>query len=230
MSIKNDFEEYRGKPQIPYEIYFQDGYKIPRRLDEHREQIRQVIKCNPSSVLEIGIGNKWVYNRLKKQIELVVGCDFDGNLKPDVIGNVMSLPFDDNSFDIILCAEVLEHLPFHMSMNAFREIKRVSKKFIILTLPQQTLDNRFFRTLKSKPFIFKGEHFWELGSGFCTLKSIEQMFDQEEMKLLDCFGLNVYRLHRFKWLTKSLYKINPKSKWLKFNGSPVFFVLKKKGT
>jgi len=168
-----------------------------------------------------------LYNKLKKNGINVIGCDYDKDLKPDVIGNVISLPFNDNSFDVVLCAEVLEHLPFKKSINGLREIKRVAKRFIILTLPQLTLDDRFFRKLKSISFTFNGEHYWELGSESCNLEMIKQIINQERLKLLDCFAFNVFRSHMFEWLTKLFYELHPKSRLIKFNGYIVFFILEK---
>lgn len=227
VNLQSDFKDYNGKPQVPHEIYQEGDYIDSYRLDTYKEQIRQVVRHNPLSVLEVGIGNKWVYNELKKRGVNVIGYDYAKALKPEVIGNVISLPFNDNSFDVALCAEVLEHLPFNKSMEGLRELKRVTKRFLILTLPQLDLDDRFFRKLKSKPFTFQGEHYWELGSGPCSLRTIKHIFEQEELKLFDCFAFNVFRLYRFEWLSELLYKIHPKSRLLKFNGYPVFFILKK---
>jgi len=224
MSVK----EHNNLPQVSHEAYA-EGYDDQIRLDTYKEQINQVLKVKPSSVLEVGIGNKSVYRKIKKREIKIIGCDYARDLEPDVIGNVIALPFKDNSFDTVLCAEVLEHLPFEKGMEGLRELKRVAKRYIVLTLPQLSLDDRFFRRVKSKPFTFNGQHYWELGSGKCSLKGCKKIFETEKLKLLDCFAFNVFRLHRFEWLTELLYKIYPKSRLLKFNGYPVFFVLQKKG-
>jgi ubiquinone/menaquinone biosynthesis C-methylase UbiE len=219
----------RGNDQAPvsYEAYL-EGYDDSYRLDTHEEQVNQVLMFEPSSVLEVGIGNRNVYNRLKKCGIDIVGCDIFKELRPDVVANVVSLPFDDNSFDVVLCAEVLEHLPFEDGMKGLKELSRVAKRILVLTLPQLSYADRFFRKVKSIPFTSYGEHRWELGSGQCSLKAIRKVFMQENLELLDCFAFNVFRLHRFEWLAESLYKVHPKSRLLKFNGYPVFFMLRKK--
>ncbi|GAB4274519.1 MAG: hypothetical protein Kow0080_23010 [Candidatus Promineifilaceae bacterium] len=54
---------------------------------------------------------------------------------PDQIVNLEkeSIPFPDNSFDTVLCLDVLEHIdnPHHI----FDELCRVSRKYVIISLP-----------------------------------------------------------------------------------------------
>ena len=62
------------------------------------------------------------------------GVDVAGN--PDVELNLEKsekLPFDDDSFDCVICIDVLEHLDnLHLM---FHELFRVSSKYIIVSLP-----------------------------------------------------------------------------------------------
>ncbi len=58
--------------------------------------------------------------------------DIDSNRKPDTVGDAHALPFSDNSFDKILCTEVLEHL--HTPDLAISEMKRVLRPSGLLIL------------------------------------------------------------------------------------------------
>ena len=49
----------------------------------------------------------------------IVGC-------PTKLRSAYSLPFDDNTFDLVVCSEVLEHL--HKYNDAIKEVYRVLKK------------------------------------------------------------------------------------------------------
>jgi hypothetical protein len=62
------------------------------------------------------------------------GVDVDGNptLRLD-LEKLDRLPFDDDSFDCVLCLDVLEHLDNLHSM--FGEAVRVAKRYLILSLP-----------------------------------------------------------------------------------------------
>lgn len=50
-------------------------------------------------------------------------------------GNIASLPFSDGEFDLVVCAEVLEHLPPELVTKACSELVRVSRDRILIGVP-----------------------------------------------------------------------------------------------
>lgn len=70
-----------------------------------------------------------------------VGVDFVG--KPDVVLNLESvdrLPFDDGSFDTVMCIEVLEHLN---NLHALaKDLFRLSSRHVLISLPNAWRDAR----------------------------------------------------------------------------------------
>jgi SAM-dependent methyltransferase len=73
-----------------------------------------------------------------------VMMDIEKDNKPDVLGDAHSLPFKDETFDLVIANSVLEH--FHEPWNAISEIHRILKKggVIILSTP-------FFHRYHSAP-------------------------------------------------------------------------------
>lgn len=84
-------------------------------------------------LLDIGCGNK-PYKKFLECTEYV-GLDTDEKVSPDIVGDVTNLPFEDETFDSILCTEVLEHIPD--ITKALQEMYRVLRKDgnIYLTVP-----------------------------------------------------------------------------------------------
>ena len=51
-------------------------------------------------------------------------------------GNIYELPYEDNSFDVVLCLEVLEHLEYpERALKA--ELQRVARKYCIVSVPNE---------------------------------------------------------------------------------------------
>lgn len=73
-------------------------------------------------------------------------------------GDIYNLPYKDNSFDLVLSAEVLEHL--ENPDEALDELKRVSKKYVILSVPDEPLFTiqRFLRGRNIKKLGWHPEH------------------------------------------------------------------------
>jgi len=175
----------------PFDHYFTDQYDTKKRFVCYWNQIQSVAQGQPDEILEIGVGNKFVNEYLKKQGFSVTSLDYNEQLEPDVIGSVDALPFEDHSFHTVMCCEVLEHLPFDAFERCLREIRRVAKVRVVISLPTveryYRLDAIFpkvpnFRRIwelpkKNKPIHqFDGEHYWELGKqGYGKPVIVERM-------------------------------------------------------
>lgn len=83
-------------------------------------------------ILDVGCGLGLLKNYLdESKVNKYIGLDVDGELL--VHGSVYDLPFKDEVFDTVVMSEVLEHLEH--PLDALREVKRVCKSRIILTVP-----------------------------------------------------------------------------------------------
>lgn len=93
-------------------------------------------------MLEIGIENGFVSKYLKERKLDIITLDIDKRLNPDVVGNILNIPFADESFDVVVCYELLEHLPYDNFYKAISEIFRVCNSYTLLSLPDI---NRVYR-------------------------------------------------------------------------------------
>lgn len=100
-------------------------------------------------ILDAGCGTGWFSRAaVERGADFVVSLDIGANLlkqaggKCDshrVCSDVLQLPFPAESFDIVLCSEVIEHTPDPKA--AFRELVRVLRRGGLLVL---TVPNRFW--------------------------------------------------------------------------------------
>ncbi len=128
--------------QVHPNHYLNKSYDSKVRFISYWHQINEIIKLKPKSVLEIGIGNGFVSKYLKERKLDIITLDIDKRLNPDVVGNILNIPFADESFDVVVCYELLEHLPYDNFYKAISEIFRVCNSYTLLSLPDI---NRVYR-------------------------------------------------------------------------------------
>lgn len=99
------------------------------------------------SILDVGCGEGFTLNRLKekgigKKLEGIeyseAAIELGHKTYPDITikqGNIYQLPYEDNSFDLVLCTEVLEHLD--KPQVGLKELVRVSKKYLVISVPNE---------------------------------------------------------------------------------------------
>jgi len=73
-------------------------------------------------VLDVGCGDR-PYDPLLASAAEIVGFDRPGSPHADVHGEIEAIPVEDASFDVVLCLQVLEHVPDPAA--AVRELRRV---------------------------------------------------------------------------------------------------------
>jgi SAM-dependent methyltransferase len=135
----------------PLRYYDQEALWSPERLSAmERERVEETLTAVPpgvASVLDVGCGDGRVTNRLAARHERVVGVDIAGAALRHVRAEtreapVTALPFDDRSFDLVICTEVLEHLSDAELEQARRELGRVAEQYVLLSVPsEESLEN-----------------------------------------------------------------------------------------
>src|SRR3989338_7200281 len=99
-------------PQVDNPNYLTMPYLSWERWISFWYQLMEVMETKPESVLEIGPGPGIVIRAIRDFGVFGVTADVDFRLRPTVGADITELPFRDKSFDCVLAAEVLEHIPF----------------------------------------------------------------------------------------------------------------------
>jgi hypothetical protein len=179
-------------PQVNSSHYF-ERYDSKYRWINYWHQINEVLSTRAHKILEVGIGNSTVSDYLRRVGKDVTTIDIDPNLKPDYVGNVKELSkiFGENKFDLILCSEVLEHLPFEDFESTLNELWKVTKEYVVISLPYACI---VFFTLHipkiSKGISFRipkfwakhkfdGQHYWEIGKKNYSLNRIIELIERK---------------------------------------------------
>lgn len=122
-------------------------------INRYFSALQKVLPKDSRTVLDVGCGEGFLLRYLPPLTQYV-GIDYNEvslqlaeNSKSQIPNykqiqnikfqkeNIYHLSFADKSFDLITCLEVLEHLQNYE--NALQEIRRVAKKYIILSTPHE---------------------------------------------------------------------------------------------
>ncbi len=212
-------KEILGK-QVQSEHYFNDTYDVKGRFASYWHQINEVRRLGFQSILEIGVGNGFFGEYLRKGGYPVTSIDIDKQLHPSVVASVNRLPFSNESFDIAACFEVLEHLPYQEFSRNLQELRRVARKFVIISVPDACLVYPVslrvpfvgdIRKLISVPISpngskFSKEHYWEIGKSGYPLKKIMNDINTEGFMLEKTYRVFEMPAHRFFVLRKIVKK------------------------
>lgn len=165
------------QPQVSQEHYDAYSYDTRERWISYWHQIADVLSVRPRTCLNIGVGSGVVSGYLRMRGVRVTDLDIDAALKPDVLGSVTHLPFVEDAFDVVLCAQVLEHTPAATLGASLREIGRIARTCAVVSVPHRgrhwvlSLKLPAMRKLHLqghllalRPFKFDGQHYWEMGA------------------------------------------------------------------
>lgn len=102
----------------------------------------------PRRILEVGLGEGEVAERVRERFpsSAFTGIDLpDDELAaawrarglPGAFADIAALPFPDRTFDLVLCIEVLEHVPDPAA--GLRELRRVAAADLVMSVPREPI-------------------------------------------------------------------------------------------
>lgn len=115
----------------------------------HRAIAERVASLEPEGFLDAGCGEGFVARILLRRVPglALTGCDLSPAAATLAAGknpgarfaaaNLLALPFPDDAFDVVGCFEVLEHLPGDTPERALRELGRVARRAVVLSVPHE---------------------------------------------------------------------------------------------
>lgn len=110
-------------------------------------QMREMIGNREGKILDAGCGEGYISRLLASSFcnAKITGLEYNveaihiaKKMSPNINfiqGNIMSMPFPDNAFDIVVCTEVLEHLD--QPEKALKETLRISMGGVLVTVPNE---------------------------------------------------------------------------------------------
>jgi ubiquinone/menaquinone biosynthesis C-methylase UbiE len=131
-------------------------------------------------------------------------------MHPDVVGSADALPFPDQSFDVVLAAEIYEHLPWESFSKCLAEARRVARKRVVVSLPHWgwsvilviklpllRLFERLWKIDGLKKHPAGGEHYWEIGKKGWPLAKVRTEIERSGFQIERTFIRPMSPFHRF---------------------------------
>ncbi|MHC4083583.1 MAG: class I SAM-dependent methyltransferase [Planctomycetota bacterium] len=200
-----------GEPQVSSDCYEKHAFH-PLRIESITEQLRQICYTGYTNILEIGVGKGFLKHCFKLFPQILhTTVDIAEDLSPDYIGSVTNMPFEDKQFDVVVCGQVLEHLPFRDFLPSLKEIRRIVRHKAIISLPDKRRHfgvavclarfgwfrcewNPSRRSYTRREFKFAGEHYWEIGCKGTLGKDVLKKIKEAGFKIE-----KQYRLYKHPW-------------------------------
>ncbi len=208
-----------NKLTIQRQPYVSEDYETKGRFCSYWHQLDEIRKAMPHPVghiLVIGKGSGFIDSYLRQLGYDVATLDIDSALAPTYCASVLDMPLPDSSVDLVVCCQVLEHLPFKQFDIALGEIRRVLSPGgrLVLSLPDLTRTYKFLLQLPKlgqlafvipvpvpeflkKPWTYNGEHYWNIGNKSYPVRLIAAHIESQGFTIERQFRVFEMSWHRF---------------------------------
>lgn len=183
MNLKN--LHYFDKLGNDFDAFMSD-YDVERRIALIFDELLRDVNLENRQILEVGCGTGRFSKQIVQRKGILTAMDIGPNLVSDVstrlhcngvVGDACNLPFDDESFDIIISSECIEHTP--APLIAVQEMCRVCKKggTVCLTTPNKLWYPVLLLSQILKIRKFEGNENWTFPHQICNSMRHSGMVD-----------------------------------------------------
>ena len=193
--------EYYDRPELwgPGSGY-EDSAELIRA-----QTILEAVPVDAATILDVGCGDGTVTNLLTERYE-TTGVDIAPAAlvhvrTTTVLGSADALPFGDETFDVVVLAEVLEHLEPDVYGQSLAEAARVARRAIIITVPNH--ENILAQSVRCPRCGTRFSPIRHMRS--FTENSVRTLFPDFSVDLLREFGPNAERIRSGEALFRRLF-------------------------
>jgi len=195
-----------------YDDFDWNKAELSQKLQDKIDEIVSSIPEDVNSILDVGCGDGTISEALNNHFS-VTATDRSINAlklvktkKIQISANF--IPLKSKSVDLVFSSETIEHLPDNIFYNSIKEFKRVSKKYIFLTFPNNENIEKLNTQCSECDFIFnRSYHLRSLNS-----KVILNLFP--DYKIIKQFetGKNIRGYNNF--ISRIKHKFSPSTSWI----------------
>ena len=140
-----------------YEEFDWEGFKE----ESIKGKIRKILEVIPEdvhSIIDIGCGNGLITNVLGKNYDVTAVDRSEKALSfvktKKIKASSDNIPVEDASFDMVFSSELLEHLEDETFEKTIKEFKRLTKKYLFITVPNDENPDKLSIKCPSCQFIY----------------------------------------------------------------------------
>jgi len=134
-----------ARDEIDHQAHFEgEIWDAPLSPWEHRRiaWISANIPDDVHTVLDVGCGDGRLTHVLADKGFEITGVDGSPRAlakvrTPKKLSGVDQIDFPDDSFDLVLCTEVLEHLPDEVHRKTLAELSRLARRYVLVSVPNR---------------------------------------------------------------------------------------------
>ncbi len=198
--------------QTYYDKYNWEQANLAAKVKEKLSIIFDIIPKGVNTLLDVGCGDGAISDKLAQKYK-VVSLDRSFNAVKSVSKNKIQasssyLPFPDNSFDLVFSSELIEHLPDAVFSDTLKEMDRVTKKYILLTFPNdENIEKQLVRCPKCEYIFNKTFHLQSINK-----ERIEKFF--ADYRIINSFETGAEIRDYNKYINKVKHSLSPADSWI----------------
>jgi len=192
--------------------YDWDSINTKSDLIRKAQKILDLIPSDVQNIIDIGCGDGTLTNVLASRYH-IIGLDINlqglARVKTlKILSTANETPVADSTFDLVFSSELLEHLDSRIMEDTIYEMERISKKYILITVPNnETIERDYIKCPHCNHVFNKSYH-----QRSFTKNKISVLFPNHEVIRHIEFGVG--KRHYNKLLLKIKHRYSSPNSWI----------------
>lgn len=197
-----------------YEKFNWNKANLSGKLIDKIEKVLNAIPGDVKTILDVGCGDGTISEALNNNFDIIASDRSINALKhvktKRVCNSADLIALKSNSVDLVFSSEMIEHLPDEIFVKAISEFKRVSKKYVFLTFPNNENIEKLITKCNKCNFVFnKSYHLRSLNE-----ETIRNLFP--DYNIISNFNTGTKVRPYNKVLSKIKQKLSPSNSWIPY--------------